>query len=279
MLPNAFVYEQIARQDKMGDFLKDYGAHLLGFVALAQVWVIALWKKYLRKSTVEIHPAGTIEIGFGNFGPSISLLGTLRVRSRDVFVDEMRVQVTRMKDKAEKTLYWKAFRSNTISLTMNISESVEIARSFSVTTDIPREYNVFLASTDFASNYLAKIPHLRNAWRTFVTNTVQQNDPNLLSAALQDPNISGQFFEKFMSQNLAAELYELLNNDFFWHASEYRIDLTISCTNPTPDVATSWMLTLNEQDEKDLRLNIVSLIRELVYLPPWYSVANKNYPR
>ena len=50
MLPNAFVYEQIARQDKMGDFLKDYGAHLLGFVALAQVWVIALWKNIYVKA-------------------------------------------------------------------------------------------------------------------------------------------------------------------------------------------------------------------------------------
>ena len=266
----------------MGDFLKDYGAHLLGFVALAQVWVIALWKKYLRKSTLTIHPAGTIEIGFGTFGPSISLLGTLRARGRDAFVDEMRLQVTRMKDKAEKTLYWTAFRSNTISLAKNVSESVEIARSFLVTPGTARQYNVFLTPRDFASNYRAKVQPLMDAWHTFVTDTLRQFDPNLLnqlSAVLKNPTLSGQCFEKFMKENLAVDLHTLLNNDFFWHASEYRIELTISCTDPTPDVAKSWMLTLNEQDEKDLRLNTVSLIRELVCLPPWYSFAYKDYSR
>ena len=266
----------------MGDFLKDYGAHLLAFVALAQVWVIALWKKYLRKGTLAIYPAGTIEIGFGTFGPSIALLGTLRARGHDVFVDEMRIQVTRIKDNARKTLYWKIFRSTTISLAMNNPESVEIARSFSVTTDTPREYNVFLAPIDFASNYRAKIQPLKDAWHTLVTDTLRRNEPKLLnqlSAVLQDPNLSDQIFDQFVHQDPAVELYTPLNNDFFWHASEYRIDLTIFCTDPTPDVVTSRMLSLDDQDERNLRLNAVSLIRELVGLPVVYNYASKNYPR
>ncbi len=47
----------------MGKFIKDWGTLIIATVALIQVRVIALWKRYFRKSTVEIYEAGEL---FGN---------------------------------------------------------------------------------------------------------------------------------------------------------------------------------------------------------------------
>lgn len=61
-----------------------------------------------------MHPTASIEVGFSNFGPTISLVGTIRAQYHDVFVDRMSVRVIRLRDQAQHVFGWRAFRSNSI---------------------------------------------------------------------------------------------------------------------------------------------------------------------
>ena len=61
-----------------GQLLEDYGAHIIGFVALIQVWLIALYKQFVSRGKLTVYETASIEIGFSAFGPTVTLLGTLR---------------------------------------------------------------------------------------------------------------------------------------------------------------------------------------------------------
>jgi hypothetical protein len=117
-------------------WLKDIGPWIVSLLALIQVWLIALWKR-LRTGQLEIYESGTIEIGYGNFGPSIAVNGTLRCKHKDVFVRRAKIQLKRLKDGAEHAFAWRAFRPTTISLSPTANLELELASSFLITLDQP----------------------------------------------------------------------------------------------------------------------------------------------
>jgi len=59
-------------------FFKENGILLLAIYGVVQVWIIALWKKYIKKGKIRIFETGSLEIGYSAFGPTIAVNGTLR---------------------------------------------------------------------------------------------------------------------------------------------------------------------------------------------------------
>ena len=55
----------------MKEIISKYGTFITAVIALIQPWIIYLWKKFFRRSKIEIFPTGLIEIGFSQFGPTI----------------------------------------------------------------------------------------------------------------------------------------------------------------------------------------------------------------
>ena len=128
--------------------LKELGPWILGFVALIQVWIIAAWKR-LRKGSIEIYESGSIEIGYGDLGPSVGLMGTLRCLEKDVFVKSMDVEILRKKDGARHHFRWYAFRPNKLSLGTQSQPKLEIAGSFLAMPAQPNKYNIFFTESAF----------------------------------------------------------------------------------------------------------------------------------
>jgi hypothetical protein len=95
----------------MFEFLKGWGSLIIAAVALAQPWVIGLFKKCFKRKRVEIYETGAIEIGLSTFGPTVGLFGTLNAMHGDGVVRNMTLKVVRLKDKAEHDFSWRFFRS------------------------------------------------------------------------------------------------------------------------------------------------------------------------
>jgi hypothetical protein len=93
----------------MNEFLKGWGSLIIAAIALAQPWVIGLFKKCFRRKRVEIYETGTIEIGLSTFGPTVGLFGTLNAIHGDAVVRNMTLKVVRLKDKAEQDFSWGFF--------------------------------------------------------------------------------------------------------------------------------------------------------------------------
>lgn len=264
----------------VGQFLRDYGGHALGFLGLAQVWAIALWKRFFIRGQLAVYETANIELGFSGFGPTVTLLGTLRASHKDVFVRRMRVRVIRKSDKAEHTFTWRAFRPSSVTLGAKDQQSLEIAGSFLVSTRAPRQYNVFFASAAFGSQYEAYVQPLRDKWYGFVDEKVREVNQNLagqISRVLENPALSAELFDQFMKAGHATELHTAVSNGFFWHAGSYELEFKVETDRSREDITRRWQFTLLPDDEKNFRLNIITLIRELCNLPIVYSFAYKDY--
>ena len=116
---------------------------MISFVALLQVWIIALWSR-IRKGSVEIYESGNIEIGYSSYGSTVSLTGTLRCLYRDVFIKQVMVVLSRERDNAQCDLAWRAFKPLTISLSGAADQQFGIVSSFPITQALPLRYNIFL---------------------------------------------------------------------------------------------------------------------------------------
>ncbi len=262
-------------------FLKDYGGHILGFLGLAQLWVVALWRRFFSRGRLNLYETAAIEIGFSSFGPTIALLGTLRALNKDMFVQRMKVRVIRSHDKAEHTFTWRAFRPSAVVLTASPPSSLEVAGSFLVSLAAPRQYNVFFASAVFAAQYEPHVQPLRDAWRAFLEERIRQLDPTLQAArraaVVANPALLGDDFNEFIRAGHATNLHTAISNGFFWHAGDYQLEFTIDTDTQLAATMRHWRFSLTAQDEQNLRLNVVTLIRELCYLPVVYNFAYKEY--
>lgn len=261
----------------VSQFLKDYGGHLLGLIGIAQLWAIAAWKRFIRRGTLSVYQTANIEVGFSGFGPTVTLLGTLRAEDKDIFIHRMKLRVVRLSDRAEHTFTWRAFRPNVLALS-GAQQSLEIAGSFLVSTTTPQKYNVFFASAAFASQYEGHVQPIRDHWQLFLDerHATQQGQGEALSPT-QDPAMAAGLFDEFIRSGSATALHTAAANGFFWHAGSYELELTIETDRARENVVKRWAFAILAEDEQRLRLNIITLIRELCNLQVVYNFVYKDY--
>jgi hypothetical protein len=260
-------------------YFKDWG-NVVAIIALIQVWIIALWKRYIKKGAISLYKAGSIEVSFSVWGPSIALLGTLRAINQDIFINDITITITRLRDNAQQLLTWKAFRSHLLSIGPRDDVKLELANSILVRKDNPHKYHIFFASDAFANEYRPQAKPYIEAWQQFVHAQLEaaqiKNRQDVL-AAMNNPAIMEGLFGDFLKGKLANSVWVSLNNTFYWHAGSYRLDMDVSCGDPQIKLSRSWMFTIEDEDEKNLRLNIISSMREVIKVPHFYNYVYKPY--
>lgn len=260
--------------------LKELGPWVISLIALAQVWVIAAWKRFGKRGIVEIHQSGNIELGYGSFGPTISLNGTLRALNKDLFIQQMRLIVIRKKDSARFGFNWRAFRPNTIPLSAQQPPSVELASSFLVSPSTPHKYNVFFVDETFIAEIKPKIVPLLKVWQDFAAKQLgllakPGDKPDY--SLLQTPAFSEFLFESFTKTDAALAAYTAMNNNLYWKAGEHELTLMVETAKPNKQFPKKWRFILSEDDIDNLRKNVVVLIREACGLPVVYNFAYPEY--
>ncbi len=260
--------------------LKELGPWVLSLIALVQVWAIAAWKRFIQKGKVEIHESGSPEIGYGSFGPSIALTGTLRGLRKDVFVKHVRLKVTRQKDSAQFSFNWRAFRPHTIPLGAQQASTVELASSFLLTPNDPYKYNIFFVDDSFIAEYKPKIEPLVKKWQEFVKEQLDSLDkadqkPNY--SLLQNPAFSEALFEAFTKMKDALDAYTAMSHALYWQAGEYQLRIIVETSRPNTVFEKEWRFSLSEKDIDNLRLNSIATLREICGLSMRYNIASPEY--
>src|SRR5690349_6655447 len=106
----------------------------ISVIALMQPWLIGVWKKYVRRGRMRVYKTGFIEVGYGQFGPTIALRGTLRAADRDLFVTNISLIVTKIRDNSIHEFEWLSFRLSRAMLGQPQPTDIEFPSSFIVTT-------------------------------------------------------------------------------------------------------------------------------------------------
>lgn len=258
------------------------GPWIISGIALIQIWLIALWRR-MRKPSLAIYESGNIELGYSNLGPTLGLMGTLRVLHKDAFAKRIRVIITRVKDSASHTFDWRFFRSPTIAINQNDPLRLEIASSFLLTQDNPFKYNILFVDEEFISTNAPKVGHIPARWFEFRTERLQrlekEHGPDTVSSLIDNPLLNEAFYDEFTKERDVVDAYTVLDRAFYWEPGDYSMTIEVECSTPDQTFKNQLSFSLSEEDVNLLRLNSVGTLKAMCGFNVIWNFAYPAYKK
>jgi hypothetical protein len=235
----------------------------VALIALVQVWLVEIWRRFFRRGSVDIVETGRIEVGFSNFGPTLSLYGTLRAVHHDHFVSSITLVVTRERDGATHDFRWEAFRSGASNST------IELPAAFLITTSEPHRYGIVFVDPTTQAEVDAILAPIRQAWVA----EVQGHNPPLATPA----EVEAFYNNEFMPQPLHAQAHADLQRALYWNPGRYALEMTVHTSRPTAPFTRTWAFVLTDENLASLRLNAIPTLRETCGRTAQYNFAYPDY--
>ena len=260
----------------MSEFLKGWGSLIIAAIALAQPWIIGLFKKCFKRKRVEIYETGAIEIGLSTFGPTVGLFGTLNSIHGDAVVRNMTLKIVRLKDKAEHDFSWRFFRSPKF-LATGPDPSFQLCSTFVVPSASPHHFSILFWDPGIIDEAQPLAAKLIEQWNEFLKNKGE------LPTAPSDTNVDSsksriQAFEEFAKTPGIVDTFAALTEMFYWLPGRYSLRLELAVIHPHNKFIKNWEFRLTEQDSSRLKLNILNILREICAVPIQFPY-NFAYPK
>lgn len=258
-----------------------WGPWIISGLALAQVWIIALFKKF-KKPQVDIYESGNVEIGFSGFGPTIGLMGTMRCLHKDVFVQRMNATLTKLKDKSVHTFNWRAFRPNTYSLNPAEPPRFEVASSFLLTSNNPFKYNIFFVDESFTAEIAPKVGEVSKSWIDFRMKRLielKKQYADKFELLLGNPMLDQTLYEEFFNSGALTNAYTILDRSCYWEPADYTLSVQVQAAKPNRIFKKDFSFSLSEDDVKLLHLNTIAILRTLCGFNEQFNFASPEYKK
>jgi hypothetical protein len=253
------------------------GPWIISSVALAQVWVIALWKRFVIKPKLELYESDPMEIGHSSFGPTVAIRGTLRARNKDSFIRNLRLKVTREKDSSLHQFGWFAHRPNTLGAGAPAAQ-LQLVGGFLLTTNTAWSYNTVFVDQEFLSDLRPRLADTNKRWLEFVGTELERQSDNRETVAevLQNPTRSAQLYDAFAKTPQEIDVWVWLQREFYWSPGSYGLEITVDQVGGAP-LQQSFRFTVDESESKNLLLNNVAILREACGLGSAYNFAYPEF--
>jgi hypothetical protein len=205
-------------------------------------------------------PSARVEVGFSQFGPTIGLLGALRVAPNDQFVE----QITH-------NYNWAVNRG--VSLPPNnppaqYMTGIAIKAYQSISLNIQFHDQDSRAKLDLPANRFIE------AWNKFLEN----NSVDRSSLRQEDRD---KHFEDFLNKEKDASrlFFQEIIHEFYWQAGQYELEILIHTIDPKKLFRSSIMFSLTEGDVEQLRNNQSALLRVACGASTNFNFAYANFRR
>jgi len=223
-----------------------YGVFAIAVVALVQPWLIAVWRRYFRQGQIDVHETGLIELGFSALGPTIGLHGTLRAVHRDIFVADISLNIVRLRDGAQHTFGWAAFRGGQLG-----EELYTLPASFLVSASQPHRYNIVWSDNETRQEMDEALAPVKEAWQKKVFE----------NWAPEIEDYSGPY-EELAETPVHVQAFTDVGRRCYWDAGSYRLDLAVASARPDRSFRRRWKFELTEQDAELLLRNSIVILRQ-----------------
>lgn len=251
---------------------------LVAAVALAQPWVLAAYRKWLRPGTLDIYETGMIEISYGAAGPIVALLGTLRALHHDAFVRSIDVEVVRLQDGARHVFEWGALRSNMTTVAGAQSAALEVPTGFMLTTAQPYRYNIVFTDTVTARSVSDSLSAARDEWnRLLFASGIYTPNPPLTNESLARPEAVERIRAEYSKSASINAIYSDVDRRNYWEPGVYRIEIRVKTTRPDRTYKKSWTFTLSEADTRLIRANSGTMLAQITGSPGTFNFAYAKY--
>jgi hypothetical protein len=246
----------------MLEFLKQWGTLVVALAALAQPWLLALWRWLFRQGTVDVYQTGTIEVGYSSFGATIGLHDTLRAGHRDHFIRSIELTVTKQKDSSKHHFEWGVFRTQKLTVSGTQEASVELPYGFMLTTTQPHRYNIQF----FDNSLQAEIrPHVTTVGKEWAEAVGQLPSLGVGFAPVQAAHQQAvqDLWQEFSKKRLLLEAYTTIDRLCYWESGRYFLEMRANTASPNRTFTRCWFFELSEEEVKSIRLNTVKLLQDV----------------
>lgn len=244
----------------MGDFtFIEIGTFSIALIALIQPWVLYIWKKYFKPGRIEFYHTGNLEVGYSNLGSTVAVNGTLRAINSGFFIQEMEIQIRKLKDSSIHDFRWAVFRDTRVHLSSTSQGIVELPYGFYLTTDSPHRVNIQFHDLKQQDEIRPTIAQLNKGWREFL------NEHYPFEESAKDDDVSynlkkHNIFRKFTGANYHLDAYAKFGREFYWEKGKYELSLVIKTSSPSKKFKKEWSFDLMEEDESLLGLNSINIV-------------------
>lgn len=271
------------------NIFSDYIVPGLAGIAVIQPWLIFLHNKVIRKPKLDIIPTGYIEIGYSNLGPTIALIGTIVSKTKDIFINEIIVELIRKEDNLTHNFRWLYFHSPDYNLIDPRSASVRIPHSFQLQKDTPHNFSISFQDETTHLKMYNEVMNISKKWDDMVKN--KEIDENLLNklkeAALKNPlqlpPSDLWVLIKPLNETIEhTEAYRKITELNYWKNGKYEITMNMILSGTKKIIQWNTSFNLSEEDEEKLRLNTVNITTNPIFSsigfkPFLYTFRNQKY--
>lgn len=250
----------------------------LALAATALIALVALVRPDIerelqrRRAAIEMHPAGRLEVGYSNFGPTIGVQGTLQTIGSDVFISSSKVTVERVTDNLRHEFQWAVFRPQSYSTSTAQTQQFEIASGFLLSAASPRHYNIQFHDSATADNFRQSLLTLQRLWMAYL------QAQGIVLANIQSSQIRG-IYDAFHQAHVTTEitpLFDVVDRQFYWNQGTYRMTIEFRTSHPTKRFIFDYTFSLSEAESRSLRLNAVTCCLMICNVPD--IIFNFAYP-
>ncbi len=221
-------------------------------LGLLQPHILPWWHKRKRKISFEMFP--TLEVGYYNFGPTISVLGTLSCEHSSVVIRELRLRVIRKRDQATHDFTWFVEKPPNAAIQWQQEkhmEKVELLLPFKMLPD--QERKIY-----FVCNDKQTLAHLRENMKG-----IEGALRRLCDISSPNQNQLEKEREQFLASPAADNARDVLRRFNYWEVGDYEVELSWVTDKNRKDSAKVFTITLDNQMTNQLEGNAMLLLREL----------------
>jgi hypothetical protein len=204
-------------------------------------------------SDIDFFPIKFLEVGFFDYGPTLTIEGVMHSRLSSQFVKEIRLTLTRINDKKTHKFVWWAFREAEFPNTTNTK--FKSASAFSIKYDEKRD--IVFCDEETKKKYMDELLKLRNSFQEYLHKNIKTTSQNEHEVLLQN----------FRSEHKSTitDLYAKIMKTFYWEPGKYKINFQIIAHKPNKIFSYSYSFSLSEEESKKLELNVIGLIEAALH--------------
>jgi len=213
-------------------------------------------------------PAGTMEVGYSGFGPTIGLNGTLRCINQENFVQSIDLKIIKHKDDSKHCFHWTVFRSQKLTLKGEEAE-LELPYSFMINISQPKRYNILFADMNTRDEMQAVLRNVYKEWETSLQKFVSLG-------TLDSILMNKKYYEEFSTSKVHVDAFAALDRMCYWESGEYSVELKIY--TPKRTFVEKWKFGLTEEYTSLIRLNAIKILQDTCRVQT-VSQYNFAYPK
>ncbi len=254
-------------------------------LSLAQPWLIKLFNKIFKKGKIGINEYGNLEIGYGTFGPSIGLNGTLLALNNDFFVQNIELNLKKIRDNSEHKFEWVSFRSPSFKLGKESEQTFELATGSMLYAKRQHRYNIFFSDRQTQEEIRPIFNEITEKWMGVlrgagVDQFLSQQNINIAQIQQRLNKAIDKAYRHFTSTDEIVEALESLKRLNYWDAGEYELIMTVNCSIPEKTFSKTWRFRLTDNNFANLSLNAMEIIAEVCnrQIRYWYAFPKYELP-